>query len=225
MSVMCSNRHIQRLENELTATYITRLRTLAETCEFESAENEIRDQFVMTCSSHTFRTKLLREKDLTLAKLITMARAKEIAEKQASNVSGQNNSLNNANSLKDERNDVSKGKVRPSKYVQTPHKQKQCRNCDCKQGHKDVCSAKGKTYRDCGKPNHFAKVCRSRKNPPNNNSKKDSKESVRVAQQQAQSPPDSSDDEYTFAVSSSKITSMKVQINGTPIEVTIDSGF
>ena len=155
-----------------------------------------------------------------------MARAKEIAEKQASNISGQNNSLNNVNSLKDERNNESKGKVRPSKYVQTPHKQKQCRNCgnEFKQGHKDVCPAKGKTCRACGKLNHFAKVCRSRKNPPNNNSEKYSKESVRVAQQQAQSPPDLSDDEYTFAVSSSKITSMKVQINGTPIEVTIDSG-
>ncbi|CAB3986500.1 Transposon Tf2-9 poly [Paramuricea clavata] len=212
---------------ESVDSYITRLRTLAETCEFESAENEIRDQFVMTCSSHGFRTKLLRETDLTLAKLITMARAKELAEKQASNISGHNNSRNNVNRVKDEGNDEAKDKVRHAKYVPKPHKQNQCRNCgnEFKQGHKDVCPAKGKTCRACGKLNHFARVCRSRKNPPKD-SKKDSRESVRVAQQQTQkqSPPNSSDDEYTFAVSSSKITNIQIQINGTPIAVTIDSG-
>ena len=53
---------------ESADSYITRLRTLAETCKFENAENEIRDQFVMTCLSHAFRTKLLREKNLTSGK-------------------------------------------------------------------------------------------------------------------------------------------------------------
>ncbi|CAB4031433.1 hypothetical conserved 1030, partial [Paramuricea clavata] len=182
---------------ESVDSYITRLRTLAETCEFESAENEIRDQFVMTCSSHGFRTKLLRETDLTLAKLITMARAKELAEKQASNISGHNNSRNNVNRVKDEGNDEARDKVRHAKYVPKPHKQNQCRNCgnEFKQKHKDVCPAKGKTCRACGKLNHFARVCRSRKNPPKD-SKKDSRESVRVALQQTQkqSPPNSSDD-------------------------------
>ncbi|CAB3983492.1 Transposon Tf2-6 poly [Paramuricea clavata] len=181
----------------------------------------------MTCSSHGFRTKLLRETDLTFAKLITMARAKELAEKQASNISGHNNSRNNVNRVKDEGNDEAKDKVRHAKYVPKPHKQNQCRNCgnEFKQGHKDVCPAKGKTCRACGKLNHFARVCRSRKNPPKD-SKKDSRESVRVAQQQTQkqSPPNSSDDEYTFDVSSSKITNIQIQINGTHIAVTIDSG-
>ncbi|CAB3986536.1 Uncharacterized protein K02A2.6 [Paramuricea clavata] len=211
---------------ESVDSYITRLRTLAETCEFESAENEIRDQFVMTCSSHGFHTKLLRETDLTLAKLITMARVKELAEKQALNISG-HNSWNNVNRVKDEGNDEAKDKVRHAKYVPEPHKQNKCRNCgnEFKQGHKEVCPAKGKTCRACGKLNHFARVCRSRKNPPKD-SKKDSRESVRVAQQQTQkqSPPNSSDDEYTFAVSSSKITNIQIQINGTPIAVAIDSG-
>ena len=56
---------------ESVDSYVTRLRTQAETCEFGSAGNHIRDQLVMTCSSNAFRTKLLRAKDLTLAKLIT----------------------------------------------------------------------------------------------------------------------------------------------------------
>ncbi|CAB3991399.1 hypothetical conserved 1030, partial [Paramuricea clavata] len=136
---------------ESVDSYITRLRTLAETCEFESAENETRDQFVMACSSHGFRTKLLRETDLTWAKLITISRAKELAEKPASNISGHNKSRNNVNRVKDEGNDEAKDK--------------------------------GKTCRACGKLNHFATVCRSRKNPPKD-SKKDSRD-----------PPKSSDDE------------------------------
>ncbi|CAB4027523.1 Hypothetical predicted protein [Paramuricea clavata] len=69
-----------RTPGESVDNYKTRLRTLAETCEFESVENEIRDQFFMTCSSRAFRTKLLRETDLTLAKHIAMARAKKLAE-------------------------------------------------------------------------------------------------------------------------------------------------
>jgi hypothetical protein len=143
--------------------------------------------------------------DLTLAKLIAMVRAKELAEKQAWSISGHNNSRNNVNCVKDEGNDEAKDRVRHAKYVPKPHKQSQCRNCgnEFKQGHKDVCPAKGKTCRACGKLNHFARVCRSRKNPPKDN-KKDSRESVRVAQQQTQkqSPSNSSDNEYTFAVSS-----------------------
>ena len=210
---------------ESADSYITRLRTLAETCEFGNAENEIRDQFVMTCSSHTFCTKLLREKDLTLGKLIGMARAKELAEKQASNISGQNTSRSNIHQIKDEENHEAKEKIRPPKYVPKPGKRNQCRNCgnEFKQGHKRVCPAKGKTCRSCGKLNHFAIVCRSSKNPSKQN-KKDPKESVRFAQQSTKSPSNSSDDEYTFAVSSSKVTNVQLQINGTPIEVTIDSG-
>ncbi|CAB4009137.1 Transposon Ty3-I Gag-Pol poly [Paramuricea clavata] len=104
-----------------------------------------------------------------------MARAKELAEKQASNISGHNNSRNNVN------------RVKRLKRLKTS-------------------------------------LSKS-KNPPKD-SKKDSRESVRVAQQQTQkqSPPNSSDDGYTFAVSSSKITNIQIQINGTPIAVTIDSG-
>lgn len=209
-------------------SFITRLRTLAETCEFESVENEIRDQFVMTCSSHSFRTKLLREKDLTLSKLITMARAKELAEKQASNISGQNSSRNNVNRINKEENKEAKSKDKPAKYQKYVSK---CRNCgnDFKRGHKEVCPAKGKTCRACGKLNHFAKVCRSKKNFEKSREKdndKESKESVKLAQQQHNvQSPSSSDDEYTFAVSSStKVTNTKIQINGTPIDVTIDSG-
>ena len=173
----------------------------------------------MTCSSHTFRTKLLREKDLTLGKLIGMVRAKELAEKQTLNISGQNTSRSNIHQIKDEE------KIRPPKYVPKLGKRNQCRNCgnEFKQGHKEVCPAKGKTNRSCGKLNHFAKVCRTSKNPSKQN-KKDPKESVRFAQQSTKSPSNSSDDEYTFAVSSSKVTNVQIQINGTPIEVTIDSG-
>ena len=36
---------------ESVDSYVTRLRTQAETCEFGSAGNHIRDQLVMTCSS------------------------------------------------------------------------------------------------------------------------------------------------------------------------------
>ena len=60
---------------------------------------------------------------------IGMVRAKELAEKQASSISGQNTSRGSINQIKDEGNNETNEKVRPPKYVPKPGKKNQCRNC------------------------------------------------------------------------------------------------
>ena len=55
---------------ESIESFITRLRTLGKSCNFENLEEAIRDQIVEKCSSGKFRRRFLRELDLTLANCI-----------------------------------------------------------------------------------------------------------------------------------------------------------
>ena len=61
-------------KDENTVSYITRLRTLAETCEFHNANEEFRDHFIASCYSKSLKQKLLKEETLTLEKCINIGR-------------------------------------------------------------------------------------------------------------------------------------------------------
>ena len=63
--------------NESSLTFVTRLRKLASTCEFE---NEIRDQFIDKCSSNRLRRRLLQEPNVTLENIVEKTQAMELAE-------------------------------------------------------------------------------------------------------------------------------------------------
>ena len=56
------------------SVYITRFKRMAETCEYENLNTEIKDQFIMSCKSERMREKLLLEQDLTLTKLVDICR-------------------------------------------------------------------------------------------------------------------------------------------------------
>ena len=70
-------------ESEDLNSYITRLRSLAATCEFTDKSVEIKDQFIVSCKSDSLRIKLLREKDITLEKLLEICRCEETAKRPA----------------------------------------------------------------------------------------------------------------------------------------------
>ena len=76
----------KQFEDEDAATYITKLRTLAQSCEYQDINVEIRDQFVVTCESVKLRKRLLRENNLTLEKLQDIARREETKKQQASEI-------------------------------------------------------------------------------------------------------------------------------------------
>ena len=66
---MFSDRPTQGAEETMDA-YVTRLRTLAKTCQFGTSLDEmIRDQIIEKCASNARRRPLLRERELTLDKL------------------------------------------------------------------------------------------------------------------------------------------------------------
>ena len=74
-------RHVFRREcqkaDETVSQFVIRLRKLAQHCEFRAQSDAfIRDQVVDKCISKILRTQLQAERDLTLDRLLTLARAK-----------------------------------------------------------------------------------------------------------------------------------------------------
>ena len=66
----------QRPDEDYSA-YITRLKRMGETCEYENLNTEVKGKFIMSCKSTKMREKLLLEQDLTLAKLVDICRNME----------------------------------------------------------------------------------------------------------------------------------------------------
>ena len=89
-----------QLEKEDAASYITRLRTLAESCEYQNVDIEIRDHFIASCESTKLRKRLLREDNLTLERLQQIARGEETASEQASEIEKSKETINHVRSYK-----------------------------------------------------------------------------------------------------------------------------
>ena len=70
-------RHECQKADEMVLQFEVRLRKLAQHCEFRAQSDAfIRDQVVDKCISKILRTQLQAERDLTLDRLLTLARAK-----------------------------------------------------------------------------------------------------------------------------------------------------
>ena len=62
---------------ELLDSYCTRLRRLAQTCEFANEDEEIKSHIVVSCSSSRLRRRALRE-DINLKDLLAYGRGLEM---------------------------------------------------------------------------------------------------------------------------------------------------
>ncbi|CAB4037087.1 Transposon Tf2-6 poly, partial [Paramuricea clavata] len=186
--------------------FVTRLRTLAKTCQFDTSLDEmIRDQVIEKCASNALRRRLLREQELTLNNLLSIARSFELADRQALEIEQKFESSTHLNSI--ERN----------RDFQQPR-----RNSAKRHRAKDVqCPALDKTCRRCGKSGHFARVCRQKTNKP-----KQYKENAR---QLEQSDDDSSENECLFTLTAHNVHHRSdslhmLEIEHIPVQMLIDSG-
>lgn len=82
------------IHGENTLSYITRLKKLAKSCDFDqySAEDAIVDHFINTCASNTIRRKLLSQENLDLDTLLKISSTSELVENQAKFMEGGNTS-------------------------------------------------------------------------------------------------------------------------------------
>ena len=163
--------------------YKTALRKLAEGCDFDSITPDeiLRDRIVFGIRDNKVRERLLRESQLTSKKTDEICRASESTAAQMKEV-GQTDSVSAVGC-----NDTF-GRQRGTNTEQTPAKE--CGNCGRKH-EPEKCRARGKTCNECGKRNHFAAMCRSRKRQ----SSKTNKTGVRVIEDSDE------DDEDVYSIS------------------------
>ena len=206
----------------------TKLRQLSATCEFSDVDKEIKSQIIQGCLSTRLRRRALRE-EMDLTHLLTLARAMELSDRQATEI--EKSERENANAIMKRRTPSHRRNKRH--FMETAkgtnkqqYKNQTCRNCGGEYPHKDrQCPAKGRQCNFCKKKNHFAKVCRSRL-------KTESKVNQVESQQDRSSTSENSDEEYTFGLRTrDKVNSLKpkqphtmVEVDGTKIEVLIDTG-
>jgi len=154
--------HIFRQESQKSGENITefytRLQLLARKFEFANTELEIKRQIIQDTSSVRLRRKAI-EQNLSLEDLLKAARSMETADEQTSEIEKQQSHAvgHGINKTSDDREESSNGppKVgsRNTKYGL----------CGGSYPHQGTCPAQGKKcVVNCGKLNHFPKVCRSK---------------------------------------------------------------
>ena len=117
-----------------------------------------------------------------------------------------------------------------SRSTESKQSTTKCRKCGLTWSHKTgPCPAKGQTCRECGKPNHFARMCLSKTATKHPQPPKGHGKTSRIRQVSVQeSDTSSSDDEYLYTlgqgVTSAKTPTVPVQISGVAVDMIVDTG-
>ena len=228
-------RQARQNQGESLDSYHVRLRQLAKTCDFVDIDKEIKEHIILSCTSSTLRRRALQE-EYDLNKLLKVGRSLEISESQARHLEGRD--LQTINSVRGRNRRHQARRNYSSREDQTPthfskknfhidNQNKQlnrvCRNCGGHFPHKQVCPAKDKDCKACGKRGHFARVCRT--NPPK------PKPVNAITQSLDKNLPNSEEVEeyeyeYVYAVNNSPNCppTCLVEIEGERLSIMIDSG-
>ena len=224
-------RQIKQESGETTDSYVTRLRKLAETCEFHDADDAILDQVIEKCYSSELRRKALQEKNLTLDKLLQLARAMEAANRQANIIEGNGSSNKQISKVQHEKpgkkaysnNRQSKPDIKKNKT--TEYKPQSCGTCgSSKHTYYDLqnCPAKDKKCLGCGKLNHFRQYCKAKKHVYNTSELNSSATTQRDSQ-----ADEFNDANFAFALNTNKDVKrrivLNVQVNGKLILMQLDT--
>jgi hypothetical protein len=166
-------RRTEMNEGETVASYVTRLRRLAVTCEFNDDDDMIRDQVIEKVKSDRLRKKLLEKgSDLKLTDVLTISSTEEAVSTQSQNiVSSSNGSSTSTVNRVYAHNQRHRSKPkqpkpggnsnpRPSNADKTSKVCYRCKSSKHIASSKD-CPARGKECRKCHKTGHFegSKFC------------------------------------------------------------------
>ena len=218
----------QNMDEDMT-TYYTRLRQLSSTCVFTDVDREIQSQIIQNCSSSRHRRKALSDPEMTLSRLIDVARVMELSEIQAKGIEHVSN-ISHSQCV----NKVTKH-GRPKQWAPTVKETQsnsiKCRNCGQSWPHnggKSACPAMGRECRNCTKLNHFASCCRS-KPTTTIRRKPQQKRGVHVVDADS-----SSDDAHVYKLTMCDVTvgvnkiderpHFVVSVNGHQVDIIADSG-
>lgn len=184
-------------EGESFNEWLTQLRILAGRCEFgELEERLIRSRIILGIKDKDFQQKLLSENP-SFSKVVQMCRAREQAKEQLLEIRARTDNPT----------------IAAIKENTAP-----CTRCGLEKHKYGKCAAQGKHCNNCGRSNHFARVCRQPKQTP------------RSAAREVKQVVLGVEDEYflkaleAYAISSEDRWSAKIVIAGSAIECKIDTG-
>ena len=197
--------NLQQLEEESVDAYLTRLKIKVDSCDYSKEGwppavrmEMLRDRFVFGLQDDNLKERLLRESELNLTKAVEIAQRQESSKKQIKDMS-----------LKASINAMSK------KGHKSGHNHFICRSCGSQHQPKQ-CPAYGQICKRCKKPNHFAKVCRTKLIHTKTTEKDRHKHPKKVhvveePEQDTQSDPESysSDDNYTLGMDPLRIDGLE----------------
>ena len=223
-------------KNENSSNYITRLRRLAETCEFDDTNIEIRDQFIVHCVSSSLKKKLLREGEFSLEKLLEIVRNEEAASERLVEINKTEESEEKIHKLTKYQPTNSSSNYRGNNRRYNDNgisKSQNCTHCGnlFVTGHLKQCRAIGKTCYNCGGKNHFSSVCFVKQTQPRKQQKqRDSYKVLHIEKTDTQTS--TSEEEILFTLKNNEINGIVVNkfkcqnitIEGVNVSMVIDSG-
>lgn len=234
-------RHIYRkLKQENTEridSFVMRLRIQANRCNFgDKLDENIKDQVTSGCHSDLLRRKILERGDDDLDAILKMARIFEMVSSQQKEFAT-NQHAHKENEEPSDINKIYSQKANSQReFIRKKTDQTQridCGRCGYK-GHRasdPKCPAKGKDCSKCGKPDHFARKCRTRETQkrvresdsdekPNPTKLKREDQSVQAIDQSIKH----NDFEDVFCDTSSDINKIWCTVGNIEVQVVVDSG-
>ena len=197
--------------NETLDQYYTRLRALADPCEFADLDFELEEQIIIGGSSSRIRKLALRDPKYDLKAMLLDDRRDEISKFQSKEIEGKPNC----------REEIS----------QVTTKSRTCRNCDCSHSHTSLCPAKGKECHYCGKLNHFESVCHGKLKDRHKSQKPENRKAARAKHNKTIRPLihseyESESDEYLYPVHSKQTARPQARITvlGHSFHIMADTG-
>ncbi|XP_075534041.1 uncharacterized protein LOC142567748 [Dermacentor variabilis] len=217
-------RQAKQSSEETVDQFQVGLRKFAATCEFANEEQEIVSQMIEGTNSAKLRRSALRERDVTLEKIMEIDRSLETAEFQATSMEGRERvkPVQKVTKKKQRRRSAPSSNQSEHKLSGNRPENKQAEKCSCcggawpHKGGKLSCPAWGATCHKCQKKNHFAKFCRQRPTI----------HSIEVTDTPASTQQGTSVEDCVFHVQSHRqeLPVVTVKINDTPLEFCVDSG-
>ena len=206
-------RQAKQEQGESLDKFHTRLRSLAETCEFANPDFEIEEQIIIAGTSSRIRKNALKDPKYTLKDMLLDGRRSETSQYQAREIESQDAPTATAHQVKTQP---------PADKV----KKQSCGNCGGSFPHKGPCPAKGKECHKCGKLNHYASVCRGGK--PR---KRQNRTTTEIKPLEADNESDSSEsDDYLYSLENrshsrrKETPKTKVTVAGHTFAITVDTG-
>jgi hypothetical protein len=157
-------REMKQGQAEPIDQFVKRIRILVDQCKYTETDCQILDTIIFGINDSHAKSLLLKKDDkLTVQQAIEIIRIEETTKKQVDKMSTATADVH-AVKFKGKNAKKSQNSSSGAKQKSRPRKPK-CESCGLFHGEDSTCPAIGTTCDECGKPNHWRPMCKSKKEP------------------------------------------------------------